>query len=93
MMGRVPESQRPLARAILALTKAEALGDSWIHRTSVSVSVSVELECDVGRPWWKRWAKTAPPRGTLYRRYGDMEVCRMGMADMHFLIISASQFS
>ena len=29
----------------------------------------------------------------IYRRYGDMEVCRMGMADMHFLIISASQFS
>ena len=93
VMGRVPESQRPLARAILALTKAEAPGDSWIHRTSVSVSVSVDLECDVGRPWWKRWAKTAPPRGTLYRRYGDMEVCWMGMADMHFLIISASQFS
>lgn len=74
MMGRVPESQRPLARAILALTKAEALGDSWIHRTSVSVSVSVDLECDVGRPRWKRWAKTAPPRGT--QKKDDMGIWR-----------------
>ncbi len=44
VMGRVPESQRPLARAILALTKAEALGDSH-SQDSVSVSVSVDLEC------------------------------------------------